>query len=43
LNGITRRKTALCAEVIAIMTMETEQSDELKQRLLGPLAAALGS
>lgn len=42
LNSIKRRKTALCAEVIGAMTGETEQSDELEQKLLAPLAAALG-
>jgi hypothetical protein len=43
LNGITRRKTALCADVIRAMTAETQQSDELEQKLLAPLAAALGA
>lgn len=43
LNGVTRRKTVLCEEVASAMTPETKQSNELEQKLLGPLAAALGA
>jgi hypothetical protein len=43
LNGITRRKMALCSEIVAAITSETKQSDELEKKLLGPLSVALGT
>ena len=43
LNGVTRRKVALCGDVVSAMTTETKQSDELEKKLLGPLAIALGA
>jgi hypothetical protein len=43
LNGVTRRKTALCAEVAGAMTLETKQNEELEKKLLTPLSAVLGS
>ena len=42
LNGITRRKVALCAEISSLMGVETEQSPEMENKLLRPLATALG-
>lgn len=42
LNGIQRRKTFLCDEVVGAMSAETMQCDELEKKLLLPLRIALG-
>lgn len=42
MNGVTRRKTALCAEVVATMNADTKNNQELEDKLLAPLATALG-